>query len=118
MGAIVLFSILAGGAAGARPLAEPIAVAAGGRFVTAEIVLPEGSTLSLANLDAAAHSLTSLARRANGERVFDSGLVGFGRSGRVAGVEELGANADGYAFVCLLHPLMRGTIRVLPSARQ
>ena len=119
VGAIILGSILASGAAGAAPLAEPVALSAANNFVTQEIVIQQGESLSFTNLDLGIHSLTAKAvNAATGQPLFDSGLVATRGTSRVVGVEDLGPNLDGYKFVCIWHGAMTGTIRVLPGSVQ
>jgi plastocyanin len=66
------------------------------------ITVPVGATVTFANADAAPHTATSKRSGA-----FESGTIETGRTGKVT-LEESGT----FAYYCLFHPFMKGTIVV------
>ena len=82
-------------------------------FLPATVTVDRGGTLEFfdpdpwGNGEAPGHTVTE--RRLPGPR-FDSGVVGLGRAGEVAGVSALAPGS--YAFTCRIHPFMRGTLIV------
>ena len=116
--ALALVAIDAGpGPDGRRASAEPvrnatIVVEEGGArtgFATPEVTVGGGGTVTVVNLDSMDHTVTSVARAADGTPLFDV-RVPAGTSATVPGVEALSAGA--WAFYCKFHPNMRGTITV------
>ena len=107
----------AGDRTGARASAEPvrnatIVIEEGGArtgFATPEVTVGGGGTVTVVNLDSMDHTVTSVARAADGTPLFDV-RVAAGTSATVPGVEALSAGA--WAFFCKFHPNMRGVINV------
>ena len=94
--------------------AAPTVVAAAGiRFVPAEVVMTEGSTLTFANTDVAPHDVTSDEFKANGNRLFSSATIPTGQTTPVNGVKNLDVGV--YSFFCTIHPEMRGLLNVQAS---
>ncbi|MBA3606579.1 MAG: PQQ-binding-like beta-propeller repeat protein, partial [Acidimicrobiia bacterium] len=97
------------GPAGAYVLAGPGATSAG--FPPA--VMPKGASLALLNLDNAGHDVRSVDSGPDGQPLFRSEVSGFATPTPVKGAEKL-SGARTYAFVCTIHPSMRGTLAVGP----
>lgn len=101
----------------ALPLA-PVPGSAGTREVltAAYLFLPEdvqvtaGDALRLTNADVAPHDVVAVARTRSGAPLFSSRRLSTGESGDVLGVSRL--RPGSYAFVCSLHPQMRGVVDV------
>jgi plastocyanin len=77
-------------------------------FRPARKVVPRGGPVVWKNRDRARHNATSLARRADGTRLFRTRTAGFraeltARAPRTAGT---------YRYLCTVHPNMRGTLVV------
>jgi len=68
------------------------------------VVVPKGTTVSFTNRDAAPHTATSKESGA-----FDTGTIRQGQSGEIV-LEESGT----FAYYCLFHPFMKGTVVVEP----
>ena len=93
---------------------SPYTVGAGlSSYVPSTVVLVEGSHLAFWNLYPVMHSLTSVEVDQKGERLFDSGLVGFASTVDVGGVSELQGSREGFEFFCLIQPWMRGRLLVV-----
>lgn len=116
--AIALVALEAGpGPKGRAASAEPvrnatIVVEEGGTragFATPQVTVGGGGTVTVVNLDSMDHTVTSVARAADGTPLFDV-RVAAGTSATVPGVEALSAGA--WAFFCKFHPNMRGVITV------
>ena len=116
--ALALVAVDAGpGTEGRTASAEPvrnatIVVEEGGTrtgFATPEVTVGGGGTVTVVNLDSMDHTVTSVARAADGTPLFDV-RVPAGTSATVPGVEALSAGA--WAFFCKFHPNMRGVINV------
>ena len=71
-------------------------------YEPARIVVPAGTAVTFTNRDAAPHTATSKESGA-----FESGTIKRGESGEVT-LEESGS----FAYYCLFHPFMKGTITV------
>jgi plastocyanin len=71
-------------------------------YEPAEIVVPKGTTVTFANRDSTPHTATSKASGA-----FESGSIRGGASGKVT-LQKTGT----FAYYCLFHPFMKGTITV------
>ena len=69
-------------------------------YEPATISVPVGTTLSFANRDSAPHTVTSKQSGA-----FESGTIDGGKSGEVT-LKKAGT----FAYYCLFHPFMKGTI--------
>jgi FtsP/CotA-like multicopper oxidase with cupredoxin domain len=78
-------------------------------FATPEVTVGGGGTVTVVNLDSFDHTVTSVARGADGAPLFDV-RVPAGTSATVPGVEALAAGA--WAFFCKFHPNMRGVLTV------
>ena len=86
--------------------------AAGLTFAPPGAVVHVGDSVQLTNDDILTHTLTSTQLNTAGQRLFDTGFVsGGGNSALATGVETLAPG--NYAFVCLLHPWMRGVIVIV-----
>lgn len=71
-------------------------------YEPAAITVPEGTTVTFTNRDSTPHTATS-----QQSGLFESGSLGTGKSGTVT-LEETGT----FAYYCLFHPFMKGTIVV------
>jgi plastocyanin len=71
-------------------------------YKPADITVPKGTTVKFTNEDSTPHTATS--REAG---VFESGSIDTGKSASVT-LEETGS----FAYYCLFHPFMKGTITV------
>ncbi len=71
-------------------------------YKPARIVVPQGTTVSFTNRDAAPHTATS-----KDSGAFDSGTIKEGKTGEVT-LEETGT----FAYYCLFHPFMKATVEV------
>ena len=71
-------------------------------YEPARITVPQGTTVTFVNRDATPHTATS---KEPGE--FESGSLDTGESGEVV-LDETGS----FAYYCLFHPFMKGTIVV------
>jgi FtsP/CotA-like multicopper oxidase with cupredoxin domain/plastocyanin len=103
-------------AAALAPATATIVIEKGGTvkgFSPAEVAVAGGGTVTVVNLDDIDHTVTSVARDAAGNPLFDV-RVATGTTATVTGVERL---ADGsYPFFCKFHPGMRGTLVVEGAA--
>jgi plastocyanin len=71
-------------------------------YKPAAITVPKGTTISFTNRDSTPHTATS-----KDSGLFESGSIDTGKSGEVT-LEESGT----FAYYCLFHPFMKGTIIV------
>jgi plastocyanin len=71
-------------------------------YEPARIVVPQGTTISFTNRDVAPHTATSRQSAA-----FDTGTLGEGETGEVTLTES-----GSFAYYCLFHPFMKGTLVV------
>lgn len=71
-------------------------------YEPAAITVPKGSTVTFTNRDSTPHTATS---KESG--LFESGSLGTGKSSQVV-LDESGT----FAYYCLFHPFMKGTIVV------
>lgn len=86
-------------------------VTTAGRFVPADLVITQGDTLVLTNLDPTGlHDVTALDNDANGP-LFASATIGTGQTSTVAGVSTLERST--YPFFCTVHEYMTGTLTVV-----
>ncbi len=109
----------------AEALAGPGGFAAG--FLTPVVVIAPGEAITFTNLDAAPHNFVAsdafvpkkAAKKAKWCSGFDKGkcplfwspTIGTGESAAVEGTDKVEAGAQ-YAFICTLHPNMKGTLVV------
>lgn len=99
-----------GGGDGADRTSSTAAQSGGAKTVTiqdyiykpASIAVPKGTTIAFANRDSTPHTATS---KQSG--LFESGSIDTGKSGSVT-LEETGT----FAYYCVFHPFMKGTIVV------
>lgn len=95
---------------GTDQTSSPASAATGAKAVTIEdyiyepasITVPKGTTVSFTNRDSTPHTATS---KESG--LFESGSIDTGKTGKVT-LEETGT----FAYYCLFHPFMKGTIVV------
>lgn len=112
---IVAAAVLAGpavsnaGIKNLRVVAPPAGVTAG--YVTKLTVAQKGKTAGFLNLDIVAHDVVSVARRADGQPLFKSALVGLGGATNIVGTAALPVGT--YAFFCSLHPGMKASLRII-----
>lgn len=71
-------------------------------YEPAAVTVPKGSTVTFTNRDSTPHTATS---KESG--LFESGSLGTGKSSQVV-LDESGT----FAYYCLFHPFMKGTIVV------
>ena len=89
------------------PLAGAVVVGPGGAVVgydTKVVVITQGTSLTFVNLDEIAHTVTSVARRADGSPLF-SGNALPGTTSAVAGTDKLAPGT--YSFYCSSTPTCR-----------
>ena len=80
-------------------------------YVPGDVVITQGSALTLVNLENVAHDLVS-SDVENGLPLFQARIAaGPGDTAPVVGVEKLGLGY--HPFYCSLHEAMRGTIQVV-----
>ena len=82
-------------------------------YVPSNVVLVEGSRVVFRNTYPVLHSLTSVDVDGKGERLFDTGIVGFASKVDVGGVSALRARRQGFEFFCWIQPWMRGRLVVV-----
>jgi plastocyanin len=82
----------------------------GTRYATPTVSIAQGEGLLLFNQDITGHDVVAVASGPDGEPLFRSPLVAPGREAEVAGVKYL--TTGEYAFVCSIHPAMRGSLAV------
>jgi plastocyanin len=113
---VALAATLPAAAADTAPTSMVVATAAhylpGDRLVPVPMLaVVQGTTVQFANADFTPHSLVSIERDSYNEPIFDSGMLYFGQTAPVAGVERLAPGT--YDFYCSAHPTsMRGTLIV------
>ena len=93
------------------PSSATIVIERGGgqRFSPSEVTIGGGGSVTIVNLDDIDHTVTSVARDAEGRPLFDV-RVATGTTATLVGADAL---ADGsYPFFCKFHPGMRGTLVV------
>ena len=78
-------------------------------FSTPAVTVSGGGTVTVVNLDSMDHTVTSVAKGADGLPLFDV-RVAAGTTATVPGVESLAAGE--FAFYCKFHPGMRGVLTV------
>ncbi len=81
-------------------------------YSTPNVTVSGGGTVTVVNLDSIDHTVTSVAKGADGLPVFDV-RVAAGTTATVPGVELLAAGD--WAFYCKFHPSMRGVLTVAGS---
>ena len=84
-------------------------------FSTPAVTVSGGGTVTVVNLDSMDHTVTSVAKGADGLPVFDV-RVAAGTTATVPGVESLAAGD--WAFYCKFHPSMRGVLTVAGARRR
>jgi plastocyanin len=92
---------------GGNVVAGPLAQTAG--YLTPNVTLAQGATLTFVNGDAVAHNVASVAVGPDGRRLFASSNAPTG-SHVVEGTERL--TAGSYDFLCTVHPSMKGKLEV------
>jgi plastocyanin len=109
-GALVLVLALAAvpAAIGARATVEPEIEMEDFSFRPARKVVAKGALVVWKNRDRARHNASSIARRADGTRLFRTRTVGF--SGEVTA--RAPRRAGTFRYLCTVHPNMRGTLVV------
>jgi plastocyanin len=90
--------------------AQSFVVAGPGNFTsplyyTPFVVLQKGQQLNFVNLDVPAHDVRSTTG------LFQSALITIGKKTPVVGTKSLPKGS--YKFYCTLHPIMKGTLRVI-----
>ena len=100
------------GIPGAPIVAPPAGANVG--YATANISIAQGATATFVNADpAGTHDVTALKKGPDGKALFRTPLIAAPESADVAGTETLAPGS--YAFVCSVHPAMRGSIEVTGS---
>jgi plastocyanin len=104
-------------AGGAAEGTDPVVISvAPSEFATREVIVPQGSSATLHQLDRLANHDVLSEDRANGEYLFfTQRVLGFGQSAPILGVEKL--QLGEYAFTCSVHPEMYGKLTVTKLAR-
>ena len=82
-------------------------------FYGGDVTIAQGEKSTFTNLDTVDHDVTAAGKGADGKPLFASDKVGTGGSAPVTGVETLAAGS--YAYICSIHPFMKGTITVTGS---
>lgn len=85
-------------------------VSVGLTFLPSEVSVARGDTFELTNVDAFPHNITSVARTRRGALLFSSATIDVGQTAPVRGLSAL--RAGSYAFLCTVHPRMRGVLTV------
>ena len=98
---------VAGVGAAGNVISPPLGQTAG--FLTRNVTLAKGSTLTFTNLDVVAHNVASVDLDKAGQRLFASSNVATG-STVVENAEDLDVGT--YEFLCTVHPSMKGTLEV------
>ena len=106
----ILLAGCGSGGGGTDPTSSAASGAAGAKAVTIKdyiykpgsITVPKGTTVTFTNRDSTPHTATS---KESG--VFESGSIETGKAGEVT-LEKTGT----FAYYCLFHPFMKGTIVV------
>jgi plastocyanin len=91
-------------AAKAKPVAAKLVKIANYKYAPASIEVKKGATVSFTNSDSTPHTATSKAKG-----VFDSGDVTSGKPKKVTFTK-----AGTFAYYCVYHPYMAGTVKVDP----
>src|SRR3954467_9576859 len=94
------------------PLTGAVVVGPGGAvtgYDTKVVVITQGMPLAFINLDELAHTVTAVAKDANGLPLF-SGNALPGKTSTVVGADKLAPGT--YTFYCSFHPNMQGTLIV------
>lgn len=98
-------------ASASTPVTVPRVVAADLSFFPSSVAISRGGSLVFTNLDTAPHNVTSLVSR-RGRLLFSSVTAGTGATVVVSGTAHL--RPGFYAFLCTVHPQMRGELQVQP----
>lgn len=85
-------------------------VTVGSTFLPSEVAVARGDTFELTNLDVLPHNVTSVARTRRGALLFSSATIDAGKTAPIRGLSAL--KPGSYAFLCTLHPRMRGLLIV------
>ena len=80
------------------------------QFVGGDITIAQGEKVTFTNADTVSHDVTAGTKGADGNPLFASDKIGAGQSAAVAGAEYL--TTGSYAYICSIHPGMKGTITV------
>lgn len=80
------------------------------RFTTPEVTMDQGERLTFRNGDTVSHDVTASATGPDGKPLFSTPTVPAGRQAFVDGSQYL--TEGSYAYICTLHPSMKGTLRV------
>jgi plastocyanin len=109
-GALVLVLALAAvpAAIGARATTEPEIEMEDFSFRPSRKVVPRGGLVVWKNRDRARHNATSLARRADGRRLFRTRTAGF----RAEMTARAPRTAGTFRYICTVHPSMKGVLVV------
>jgi plastocyanin len=109
-GVLVLLLALAAvpAAVGSRATVEPEIEMEDFTFQPARMVVARGALIEWKNRDRARHNAASIARRADGTRLFRTRTVGF----RGEATARAPRRAGTYRYLCTVHPNMRGTLVV------
>ncbi|HEX7166140.1 MAG TPA: plastocyanin/azurin family copper-binding protein [Acidimicrobiales bacterium] len=93
----------------ARAVAPTVVATANFRYLPGEVIVIEGGSVTLANLEHASHDVTADETTATGAPIFASQSIGQGTT-PVVGVEDLDPGV--YTFFCTVHPSMLGLLNV------
>lgn len=108
----VLVAPAAFGSSDAPETDEIYVATLGNAFHSPVVIVPEGSTLALAQVDPARlHDLASSDRTPEGRLFGTEDVLTFGETATVLGVDALPVGE--YGFFCSVHPSMKGTLQVV-----
>ncbi|HET6817327.1 MAG TPA: multicopper oxidase domain-containing protein [Mycobacteriales bacterium] len=97
---------------GPTPLTGAVVAGPGGAvtgYYSKVVVITQGMPLTFVNLDELAHTVTSVAKDANGSPLFNGNALP-GTTSTIAGADKLAPGT--YSFYCSFHPNMQGTLIV------
>jgi plastocyanin len=80
------------------------------RFTTPELTMDQGERLTFRNGDTVSHDVTASTNGTDGKPLFSTPVVPAGKQAFVDGSQYL--TEGHYAYICSLHPSMKGTIHV------
>jgi plastocyanin len=113
-GAAVSVAVL-GVAAGAAWADQTIYAGPPNQFVGGDVTIAQGEKITFTNADTVTHDVTAAAKGGDGKPLFSSAQIGPAQSAAVAGVEYL--TTGKYAYICSIHPFMKGTITVSSAGK-
>ncbi len=104
-------AMVPGHAAVNTAVAVPGSFAAG--YATPRLVIHKGAPATFVNLDVEEHDVRSVAMKPSDitKPLFASAIIGTGKTAPIEGIA--GTSAGDYAFFCVVHTDMKGTIKIV-----